>query len=183
MVAVRSLAAGGAPWLALLSQAGAHDAHNVPKAADSHATHMSMQAAPAQQKQPLATGAAFDAHHRMWGTWVEGVPIVVAHSDDAGGTLSEPVTVNAMQEPVYTSAENRPKIAQYANAELDARASARGARCGVERGHPAHRVDRAQWRMRGAQRIADGRRARQLVGAREALNGGDGARRTGRAPA
>lgn len=34
--------------------AGAHDTLDVPNAADSHATHMSMQAAPAQQKQPLA---------------------------------------------------------------------------------------------------------------------------------
>ncbi|WP_205189995.1 sialidase family protein, partial [Burkholderia sp. LMG 13014] len=111
MVAVRSLAAGGALWFAWLSSAGAHDAQDVPKAADSHAAHMSMQAAPAQQKQPLATGAAFDARHRLWVAWVEGAHVVVAHSDDAGRTLSAPVTVNAMPEPIYTSAENRPKIA------------------------------------------------------------------------
>ena len=117
MVAVRSLAAGGALWLALLSPAGAHVAHDVPKAADSHAAHMSMQAAPAQQKQPLATGATFDMHHRLWVAWGEGAHVVVAHSADAGGTLSAPVTVNAVPEPVYTSAENRPKIAQDANAE------------------------------------------------------------------
>lgn len=47
MVAVRSLAAGGALWFALLSPAGAHDAHDAPKAADSRAAHTSMQAAPA----------------------------------------------------------------------------------------------------------------------------------------
>ncbi|WP_404842129.1 hypothetical protein [Burkholderia contaminans] len=88
MVAVRSLA--------LLSPAGAHDAHGVPKAADSHSAHMGMQAAPARQKQPLATGAAFDMHHRLWVAWVEGAHVVVAHSNDAGGTLSAPVTVNAM---------------------------------------------------------------------------------------
>ena len=108
MVAVKSFAAGCALWLAALSPAGAHDA---PKTADPHAAHMSMQAAPAQQKQPLATGAAFDARHRLWVAWVEGVHVVVAHSDDAGRTLSAPVTVNAMPEPIYTSAENRPKIA------------------------------------------------------------------------
>ncbi|UIY57559.1 hypothetical protein [Burkholderia cepacia] len=123
MVTVKSLAAGGALWCALLSTAGAHDAHVLPKAADSRAAHMSMQAAPAQQ-QPLATGAAFDAHHRLWGAWVEGAHVVVAQSDDAGRTLSAPATVNAMPEPIYTSAENRPKIAsspdmQFAMVAMD----------------------------------------------------------------
>lgn len=110
MVAVKSLTAG-ALWCALLSTAGAHDTHDVPKAADSRAVHMSMQAAPAQHKQPLATGVAFDTHHRLWVAWVEGAHVVVAHSDDAGRTLSAPVTVDAMPEPIYTSAENLPKIA------------------------------------------------------------------------
>ncbi|OXH82155.1 glycosyl hydrolase, partial [Burkholderia multivorans] len=73
--------------------------------------HMSMSGAPAQQKAPLATGAAFDAQHRLWVAWVEGAHVVVAHSDDAGRTLSAPVVVNAMPEPIYTSAENRPKVA------------------------------------------------------------------------
>ncbi|AIO25657.1 hypothetical protein [Burkholderia cepacia] len=118
MVTVKSLAAGGALWCALLSTAGAHDTHVVPKAADSRAAHMSMQAAPAQQKQPLATGAAFDTHHRLWGAWVEGAHVVVAHSDAAGRTLSAPVTVNAMPEPIYTSAENRPKIATSPDMQL-----------------------------------------------------------------
>lgn len=31
--------------------------------------------------------------------------------------MSAPVTVNAMPEPVCTSAGNRPQVAQYANAE------------------------------------------------------------------
>ncbi|WP_244105368.1 hypothetical protein [Burkholderia cepacia] len=124
MVTVKSPAAGGALWCALLSTAGAHDTHVVPKADDSHAAHMSMQAAPAQQKQPLATGAAFDTHHRLWGAWVEGAHVVVAQSDDAGRTLSAPATVNAMPEPIYTSAENRPKIAtspdmQFAMVAMD----------------------------------------------------------------
>ncbi|RQR48754.1 exo-alpha-sialidase [Burkholderia sp. Bp9125] len=108
MVAVKSFAAGCALWLAALSGAGAHEAA---KPADPHAAHMGMQAPPASQKQPLATGAAFDARHRLWVAWVEGEHVVVAHSDDAGRTLSAAVTVNAMPEPIYTSAENRPKVA------------------------------------------------------------------------
>ncbi|KVM97273.1 sialidase family protein [Burkholderia stagnalis] len=108
MVAVKSFAAGCALWLAGLSAAGAHDAA---KPADPHAAHMGMQAAAAAQKQPLATGAAFDARHRLWAAWVEGEHVVVAHSDDAGRKLSAAVTVNAMPEPIYTSAENRPKVA------------------------------------------------------------------------
>lgn len=118
MVAVKSLAAAGALWCALLSTAGAHDTHDVPKAADSRAVHMSMQAAPAQHKQPLATGVAFDTHHRLWVAWVEGAHVVVAHSDDAGRTLSAPVTVDAMPEPICTSAENRPKIATSRDVQL-----------------------------------------------------------------
>ncbi|MDN7633934.1 hypothetical protein [Burkholderia cepacia] len=118
MVTVKSLAAGGALWCALLSTAGAHDTHVLPKADDSRAAHMSMQAAPAQQKQPLATGAAFDTHHRLWGAWVEGAHVVAAQSDDAGRTLSAPATVNAMPEPIYTSAENRPKIATSPDVQL-----------------------------------------------------------------
>jgi hypothetical protein len=62
-------------------------------------------------KTPLATGAAFDTKHRLWVAWVEGEHVVVAHSDDRGRSLSAPVIVNAMPEPIYTSAENRPKIA------------------------------------------------------------------------
>jgi len=107
MVAVKSIVAGCALWLAALSSAGAHDA---PAPADPHAAHMSMSGAPAQ-KAPLATGAAFDAQHRLWVAWVEDAHVVVAHSDDAGRTLSAPVVVNAMPEPIYTSAENRPKVA------------------------------------------------------------------------
>ncbi|WP_431207329.1 hypothetical protein [Burkholderia cepacia] len=118
MVAVKSLATGGALWCALLSTAGAHDTHVVPKAADSHAAHMSMPAAPVQQKQQLATGAAFDTHHRLWVAWVEGAHVVVAHSDDSGRTLSAPVTVNAMPEPICTSAEDRPKIATSPDVQL-----------------------------------------------------------------
>jgi hypothetical protein len=68
-------------------------------------------AAPRANMAPLATGAAFDSQHRLWVAWVEGQHVVVAHSDDQARTLSAPVVVNALPEPVYTSAENRPKIA------------------------------------------------------------------------
>ncbi|SMG00000.1 Operon 2450 Gene 2 signal peptide protein Nitrosomon as europaea ATCC 19718 gi [Burkholderia singularis] len=101
---------------------GAH-AHEMPMAAlaaeqapaprAAQSTHMAMHAASADvtQKTPLATGAAFDARHRLWVAWVDGEHVQVAHSDDAGRTLSAPATVNALPEPIYTSAENRPKLA------------------------------------------------------------------------
>ncbi|ORT85940.1 hypothetical protein B7G54_14700 [Burkholderia puraquae] len=82
----------------MLPPAGAHDAHDVPKAADLHAAHMSMQAAPAQQKQPLATGAAFDSHHRIW--------VVTDAYDDNGAAISQAL-----------AQMNPPQVAQYANAE------------------------------------------------------------------
>jgi hypothetical protein len=86
-------------------------------AASAHAAHMGgmemvgAHGASQAAKAPLATGAAFDAHHRLWAAWVEGQHVVVAHSDDKGRTLSAPVVVNVMPEPIYTSGENRPKIA------------------------------------------------------------------------
>ncbi|MPV58553.1 hypothetical protein CFB46_08835 [Burkholderia sp. HI2761] len=58
-----------------------------------------------------APGAAFDARHRSWGAWGGGAHVVVAQSDDARSTLSAPVAVNALPEPIYTSAETRPKRA------------------------------------------------------------------------
>jgi hypothetical protein len=81
-------------------------------AADAHTMmQMDMPAPVKAAKTPLATGAAFDSRHRLWVAWVEGQHVVVAHSDDRGHTLSAPVVVNAMPEPIYTSAENLPKIA------------------------------------------------------------------------
>nr|WP_175233013.1 sialidase family protein [Paraburkholderia humisilvae] len=80
-----------------------------PAAASAHVTHMGVSGNAAKVR--LATGAAFDANHRLWIAWVEGKHVVVAHSDNRGQTLSAPVVVNAMPEPIYTSAENRPKIA------------------------------------------------------------------------
>ncbi|MBP0591459.1 exo-alpha-sialidase [Paraburkholderia sp. LEh10] len=102
----------------------AHDASNDPHAA--HGMQMDMTGGMAASaaggaaksgKTPLATGAAFDSTHRLWVAWVEGQHVVVAHSDDKGRTLSPPVTVNAMPEPIYTSAENRPKIAASPDAK------------------------------------------------------------------
>lgn len=127
MVALRKLAAA---WLAYVAcTAFAHTAPAAASdavAADAHAGHMTMSggmnmdrgAGPAKPaKTPLATGAAFDSTHRLWVTWVEGQHVLVAHSDDRGRTLSAPVTVNAMPEPIYTSAENRPKIAASRDAK------------------------------------------------------------------
>lgn len=112
MVAVRHRLAGVA-LAAFACGALAHDAQPAAGASSAHAAHMAMDAATAgaAQKTPLATGAAFDARHRLWVAWVEGQHVVVAHSDDAGRTLAPPVTVNALPEPIYTSAENRPKLA------------------------------------------------------------------------
>ncbi|WP_412526522.1 TlpA family protein disulfide reductase [Burkholderia lata] len=104
MVAVRSLAAGGALWFALQSPAGAHDAHDVPKAADSHAAHTSMQAAPAQQKQPLA------AHLVAWQRRyldVQLAMVVMDTYDDNGAAISQALA--QMNLP--------PQVAQHANAE------------------------------------------------------------------
>ncbi|AHI79443.1 BNR repeat-like domain protein [Burkholderia thailandensis USAMRU Malaysia  len=112
MVAVKHRLAGVA-LVAFACGALANDARPAAGASNAHAAHMAMDAAAsgATQKAPLATGAAFDARHRLWVAWVEGLHVVVAHSDDAGHTLSAPVAVNALPEPIYTSAENRPKIA------------------------------------------------------------------------
>jgi hypothetical protein len=121
MAALKKTFATLAACMALCASAFA-DAHTpVSDAADSSPMmHMDMSgssptmaSAPGAKsaKTPLATGAAFDAKHRLWVAWVEGEHVVVAHSDDRGRTLSAPVIVNAMPEPVYTSAENRPKIA------------------------------------------------------------------------
>ena len=104
MVAVRSLAAGGALWFALLSRVGAHDAHDVPKAADSHAAHTSMQAAPAQQRQPLA------AHLVAWQRRHPDVQLAMVAMDtydDNGAAVSQALA--QMNLP--------PQVAQYANAE------------------------------------------------------------------
>ncbi|MBN3757882.1 exo-alpha-sialidase [Paraburkholderia sp. Tr-20389] len=129
MVALRKWAAAWAAGFSLIQPLMAHEA-----AGDSHAMHgmqmdtqgggmsMSGGAAKASQavKTPLATGAAFDSKHRLWVTWVEGQHVVVAHADKADGkrlALTPPVTVNAMPEPIYTSAENRPKIAASPDAK------------------------------------------------------------------
>lgn len=110
MAALKTLSAGLAA-LALAWAAHAHEPAGAASGADAHAAHMSMNMGATAQKTPLATGAAFDPKHRLWVAWVEGQHVMVAHSDDAGRTLSAPVTANALPEPIYTSAENRPKVA------------------------------------------------------------------------
>jgi hypothetical protein len=113
MVALRKWAAVLAAGFALTQALMAHDMSKMDGMGAS-----STAAKPA--KTPLATGAAFDSKHRLWVAWVEGRHVVVAHSDSADGkrlALSPPVTVNAMPEPIYTSAENRPKIAASPDAK------------------------------------------------------------------
>ena len=110
-VSIAAFAQQGEKATASAGASGPHASHA------SHAAHMGgmdrsgAHAASQAAKAPLATGAAFDAHHRLWAAWVEGQHVVVAHSDDKGRTLSAPVVVNAMPEPIYTSSENRPKVA------------------------------------------------------------------------
>src|SRR5690348_12051711 len=113
MVALRKWSAVLAVGFALAQPLMAHDMSKMDGMGASNAA-----AKPA--KTPLATGAAFDSTHRLWVAWVEGQHVVVAHADKADGkrlALSPPVTVNAMPEPIYTSAENRPKIAASPDAK------------------------------------------------------------------
>ncbi|HEX7733174.1 MAG TPA: sialidase family protein, partial [Rhodanobacter sp.] len=59
----------------------------------------------------LGASAAFDAHGRLWVVDAADGHVRLRHSDDLGRTLSPPVEVNAVAEPVYDEGENRPKIA------------------------------------------------------------------------
>lgn len=59
----------------------------------------------------LGASAAFDAHGRLWVVDAANGHIRLRYSDDDGRTLSAPVDVNTVAEPIYDSAENRPKIA------------------------------------------------------------------------
>ncbi|KGB99421.1 hypothetical protein WS95_01630 [Burkholderia sp. MSMB1826] len=63
-----------------------------------------------RRKQSLATGAAFDARRPLWVAWVGGAH-VVDPGDDAGRTLSVPVTVYAVPERICTRVDNRPRLA------------------------------------------------------------------------
>ena len=66
----------------------------------------------------LGASAAFDAHGRLWLVDAADGHVRLRHSDDFGKTLSAPVDVNAVAEPIYDSGENRPKIAFGPKGEL-----------------------------------------------------------------
>ncbi|MBD8898057.1 sialidase family protein [Rhodanobacter sp. DHG33] len=66
----------------------------------------------------LGASAAFDAHGRLWVVDAADGHVRIRHSDDLGKTLSAPVDVNAVAEPIYDSGENRPKIAFGPKGEL-----------------------------------------------------------------
>ncbi|GAB3783086.1 sialidase family protein [Dyella agri] len=66
----------------------------------------------------LGASAAFDAHGRLWVVDAADGHVRLRHSDDLGKTLSTPVDVNAVAEPIYDSGENRPKIAFGPKSEL-----------------------------------------------------------------
>ncbi|MEY2168029.1 MULTISPECIES: sialidase family protein [unclassified Rhodanobacter] len=66
----------------------------------------------------LGASAVFDAHGRLWVVDAAGGHVRLRHSDDLGKTLSPPLDVNAVAEPIYDEGENRPKIAFGSRGEL-----------------------------------------------------------------
>jgi hypothetical protein len=70
------------------------------------------------KEPPLGATAAFDAHGRLWLVDAADGHVRLRHSDDLGRTLSAPVAVNAMPEPIYAEGENRPKLAFGPHDEL-----------------------------------------------------------------
>ena len=66
----------------------------------------------------LGASAAFDAHGRLWVVDAADGHVRLRHSDDLGKTLSPPLDVNAVAEPIYDEGENRPKIAFGSSGEL-----------------------------------------------------------------
>lgn len=67
--------------------------------------HMDMPKEP-----PLGATAAFDSHGRLWVVDAADGHVRLRHSDDDGRTLSAPVPVNPIAEPIYAEGENRPKL-------------------------------------------------------------------------
>jgi hypothetical protein len=67
--------------------------------------HMDMPKEP-----PLGASAAFDSHGRLWVVDAANGHVRIRHSDDDGRTLSTPVMVNTVAEPIYAEGENRPKL-------------------------------------------------------------------------
>jgi hypothetical protein len=82
--------------LAWTSMVAAQDAH--------------MRAQGSVNRAQLATTATFDPRGRLWIVWAEGQHVMVSHSDDFARTLSNPVPINPMPEPIYSDGENRPKV-------------------------------------------------------------------------
>lgn len=66
----------------------------------------------------LGATAAFDAKGRLFVVDAADGHVRLRYSDDFGKTFSAPVEVNAQAEPIYDSAENRPKIAIGPRGEL-----------------------------------------------------------------
>jgi len=66
----------------------------------------------------LGASAAFDSHGRLYLVDAADDHVRLRHSDDDGRTLSVPVEVNAIAEPIYAEGENRPKIAFGPHDEL-----------------------------------------------------------------
>jgi hypothetical protein len=66
----------------------------------------------------LGASAAFDSHGRLYLVDAANGHVRLRHSDDDGRTLSAPVEVNAVAEPIYAEGENRPKLAFGPHDEL-----------------------------------------------------------------
>ena len=66
----------------------------------------------------LGASAAFDTHGRLWVVDAADGHVRLRHSDDLGKTLSPPLYVNAVAEPIYDEGENRPKITFGSKGEL-----------------------------------------------------------------
>jgi hypothetical protein len=75
--------------------------------------HMAMGDGPA-----LGASAAFAPDGRLWVVSARDGHVLLRHSDDFGTTLSAPVRVNAVAEPVAAEGENRPKIALGNHGEI-----------------------------------------------------------------
>lgn len=90
---------------------------------DQHADHKHGGMAPTKPEQPCTGPKAlpslqcattlsshFDREGRLWFVWSFGGHVYVNHSDDLGSTISQPVAVNRIPEPISARNENRPKV-------------------------------------------------------------------------
>ena len=66
----------------------------------------------------LGASAAFDGHGRLYLVDAANGHVRLRHLDDDGRTLSAPVAVKPIAEPIYAEGENRPKIAFGPHDEL-----------------------------------------------------------------